>query len=490
MIFSPELVSWPLYFVAEVLQTQAGPEESGDLVLFFGRFHPFLVHLPIGFLLLAALLEWAGSFERHRELRHAVPFTLLAGFLGSLAAAVTGWLLSTAGGYGEQALSAHRLLGFAVLLLSLVAWLLRITRYGEPLFRRLFHATLVLMIVSVIAAGHYGGSLTHGSDYLFRYMPDTLRSLVGVELLEEEEEIALLEDLDTAHVYEDVIAPIIRTRCESCHNPDRTEAGLLLTSRDLLMEGGESGPPVIAYDAPESDLYRRLLLPARDEERMPPRGRRQLTNDQIRLIEWWIEQGAPADGVVSELETEGAIGAILERLTIGGQHFFDRTQVAPPDRESIARAVERGYRISPVVEGRYFLQVRLSASFRQIDSGALELLLPLADQITWLDLSRAELEDGELGVLSRFEHLTRLDLRQTAVADPAIAAIATLPELEYLNLYGTAVTDRGLEKLHGLRNLRSLYIWQTDVSEEGVRALQQSLPDLYINRGVTADSGA
>ena len=31
---------------------------AADLGLFFGRLHPLIVHLPIGFLLLAAVLEW------------------------------------------------------------------------------------------------------------------------------------------------------------------------------------------------------------------------------------------------------------------------------------------------------------------------------------------------------------------------------------------------------------------------------------------------
>ena len=39
-----------------------------NLLLFFGRLHPLVVHLPIGILLLLALLELAGRWSRFPRL--------------------------------------------------------------------------------------------------------------------------------------------------------------------------------------------------------------------------------------------------------------------------------------------------------------------------------------------------------------------------------------------------------------------------------------
>lgn len=475
-----------------IQEVEPAEEGASDLTLFFGRFHPFLVHLPIGFLLFAFLLEFASMFRRFEHLNHAVPFALLIGFLSGVIAGTTGFLLSSGGGYGEDILSAHRWLGISVIVLSLVAFLLRITLYDNHIFRRIFRGTLIIMVMVVMAAGHYGGSLTHGTDYLFRYMPETLQSMLGIQLSDDDEQIALIEDLDSAVVYDDIIEPIIKTRCESCHNPDRREGELLLTSYQRLMDGGESGAVITARNADQSELYRRLILPASDDDRMPPSGRRQLTHDQISLIAWWIDLGAPSGTLISELDIQSDISGILQKLTVGGQSFFARTEVPEADEDSIAKARAFGFRVSKIADDLEFLQVGVSQSVNSINSEDMELLLPLAPQITWLDLSRVHVTDNDLTRLSEFRHLTRLSLQRTDISDSTLHKAGSLENLEYLNVYATQITDEGLEYLKNLRNLRSLYLWQTNVSHEAVSDLQNSLPDIHINfgesHGIVADS--
>lgn len=458
--------------------------DESDLLLFFGRFHPVLVHLPIGFLLFACLLELAGLFKRYESLKEAVPFALLMGVISAFVAGATGYMLSEGGGYGEKALEIHQWMGISVIVLSLAAFLLRITLYEQKLYRRLFRILLVVMAAVVIGTGHFGGSLTHGADYLFRYMPESVRSWIGVEPEIEEEEIALIENLDTAVVYENVIAPIIKTRCQSCHNPDRTEGELLMTSFDQLMAGSENGPVIVEHQPEASELYKRLRLPERDEDRMPPRGRRQLTSDQIKLIGWWIEQGAPSSAMVSEVSAGEEISEILQSLTVDGQDFFEKVQVPMADQKLVENLENEGFRISPISEGLSFLEVRLPNSMRTIRAEEFELLLPLSEQITWLDLSRTDVSDSDLRRLSDFRHLTRLSLQQTAITDSTLAAIGSLEHLEYVNLYGTDITDRGLQHLQSLPSLKSLYLWQTRVNREAIEELKSKRTGVYVNMGV------
>jgi hypothetical protein len=61
---------------------------------------------------------------------------------------------------------------------------------------------------------------------------------------------------------------------------------------ELLMEGGDSGPPVIAGSLEKSDLYRRITLPTDDEEFMPTDGKPALKSDEVKLIAEWIIAGA------------------------------------------------------------------------------------------------------------------------------------------------------------------------------------------------------
>jgi len=407
---------------------------------------------------------------------------LLMGGISGIAAGVTGYLLSGSGGYGEDLVSTHQWLGISVVVLSFVALLMRSYLYARKRGRVLFRIVLVVLVLMVMGTGHYGGSLTHGPDYLFRYMPEPMRSWIDVEAIEEEQ-IELIGDLDEALVYDNVIAPIIRTRCQSCHNPDRREGEFLMTSFDQLMAGGESGPAIVEHQPEDSELYTRLLLPERDDKRMPPRGRRQLTGDQVKLIRWWIEQGAPSSARVTEVNAEEEISDILLSLTVQGQDFFERTQVLPADQQVVENLETKGFRISPISEGMAFLQVRLSKSKTTLRAEEFEQLLPLSEQITWLDLSRTDVGDSDLKRLSDFKNLTKLSLQQTAVTDSTLAVIGSLEHLGYLNLYGTDITDQGLRHLQTLPSLKSLYLWQTNVTEEGVKNLKEKLPDLNVDTG-------
>lgn len=459
---------------------------NSDLTLFIGRFHTLLVHLPIGFLLMAFLMEYLSIMKRFEHLGSSVPFVLILGFLSGLFSVITGLLLSDGGGYSMELLNLHKWLGIVTLVLSLAAWLLRVILYHDPLYKRIYRIVLAAMTLTLIGAGHYGGSLTHGPDYLFRYMPEPARSWIGVQE-EEPEQLALIEDLNAALVYHHVIEPIFVARCQSCHDPDRTEGNLLVTSYTNLMAGGDSGTIIKPFQKDNSELYRRLLLPDRDNERMPPRGRTQLTADQIKLIGWWIDQGAPDQTVVTELEATLEIENILLSMTPAGQHFFDRISVPHASIERIEAAINRGFRISPVAEDLAFLQVGVQQSKNEITGEDMGFLLPLAEQITWLNLSRTSITEDAVSRFSEFHHLTRLYLQNSTITDGALAEISLLKHLEYLNIYGTDVGDAGLAYLEPLEQLRSLYLWQTHVSRQAIADFKSTRTGLKVNTGVSSD---
>lgn len=468
--------------MAALLQTGDG----GDWVLFLGRFHPLLVHFPIGLLLFAVLLEFLSRVKGYEGIGAAVPVALLAGALTGLASGVTGYMLSTGGGYGESTLGWHKWLGIASVVLAFLAWGLR--HYGQKhaVGALLYRPVLVVMALVVSVAGHFGGSLTHGSDYLFRYMPQPLKMVFNIEFTEQDEQIPLIATLDSAYVYRDIIHPIFETRCVSCHNPDRSEGNYIMTSLEQVLAGGDGGAAVALASAQGSELYRRLLLPERDEHRMPPRSRRQLTNDQIHLIRWWIDQGMSQDARIEGMQIEESVLAMLNKLTVDGQPFFSRTRVPEPDKRLVEQLNAQGYIIYRVSETLPFLQVSFLNSFTAVSVEDLERLLPLAPQITWLDLSRTETADEHMAVLGRFVNLTRLNLAHTLVTDQGMAAFSSLPNIEYLNLFATAITDDGLPSLEHVSALRDVYVWQTGVSDRGARLLEEMHPNLQVHYRASA----
>ncbi|MBD0260427.1 MAG: hypothetical protein ICV83_32320, partial [Cytophagales bacterium] len=148
-------------------QTGTGAEPP-EILTFLGRFHPLLVHIPIGFLFVAFMLEVFSRLQRYRELRHAVTFILLLGMVSAVLSAVMGYFLSLSGGYEADTLFWHQWLGIGVAALSVLAYVLKVNADRRPAFPggRVYFPVFVLAVFLTMGAGHYGGALTHGSDYL------------------------------------------------------------------------------------------------------------------------------------------------------------------------------------------------------------------------------------------------------------------------------------------------------------------------------------
>ncbi len=86
------------------------------------------------------------------------------------------------------------------------------------------------------------------------------------------------------------IAPLLIRRCVECHQEREPSGNLLLTTRDGLLKGGDSGLAVDLKAATESLLLHRV----RDGE-MPPENQgksQRLPATEIELLERWIAAGA------------------------------------------------------------------------------------------------------------------------------------------------------------------------------------------------------
>ena len=75
-------------------------EEAFRWAAFFGPFHMVVLHYPIGFLTLAAILELWAMFRPAGPGRQALGLVLPLTAAASVAAAVLGWLRAGEGGFG------------------------------------------------------------------------------------------------------------------------------------------------------------------------------------------------------------------------------------------------------------------------------------------------------------------------------------------------------------------------------------------------------
>ena len=464
-----------------------------DLTMFLGRFHPLLVHLPIGFLVIAFLMEAFSRFPKFAQLKHGTSFVLLLGAISAAITAVLGYLLSLGGGYDQETLFWHQWLGIGVAVIATLAYMLknnaRLQRY--PAAAKAYLPALALCALVLMGAGHYGGSLTHGSDYLTQYMPPTMRKIAGLPPPPVKVVSKSITNVQEALVYNDIIYPILDTRCVSCHNPSKKKGDLRMDGPEQLMKGGKKGKVLVAGDPDQSELIKRLLLPEEDDHHMPPKGKTPLTPEQIALVHWWIETGAPFDKKVAQLKVSPEAKKALASLG-GGQPgqpagIFAR-KVPAADPKTVAQLQQHGFQVMTIAQDNHFLQAKYLSATNPFGAGEMQTLLPLSKQLTWLDLSNTRDLSPGLAGLGKLTNLTRLHLENSTVTDADLAHLKGLNNLEYLNLYGTGITDEGLKQLAVLKNLKSLYLWKTRVSPEGIQALQKQLPDLRVDTGVEPET--
>jgi hypothetical protein len=86
------------------------------------------------------------------------------------------------------------------------------------------------------------------------------------------------------------IVPILQNRCLSCH-AETASGGLQLTTRELFVQGGDSGPAIVAGQSQESRLIQLIAAPTDADEKMPPEGSR-LSAEQVGKFRRWIDAGA------------------------------------------------------------------------------------------------------------------------------------------------------------------------------------------------------
>ena len=123
---------------------------------------------------------------------------------------------------------------------------------------------------------------------------------------------------DSVICFESEILPIFQSNCakSGCHDAATHEEGYVLDSYNGIMEGIEPRDP------DESEIYEVITEKDKDK-RMPQPPNAPLTDQQIGLIERWINEGAQnttncSSGCNTELFTySGAVRPILDLHCIG-----------------------------------------------------------------------------------------------------------------------------------------------------------------------------
>ncbi len=451
-------------------------ETPSDIILFFGRIHPLVVHFPIGFLLLAVLAEISVKWPKFEPLKTFIQYLWGLGALSAFFAVLFGYLLSLSGDYNEGTIFWHKWSGVAVLLFSMVIYYISKKRIKIPFYGNSILVTLVL--ITIFYTGHLGGNLTHGSTYLLEYAPNPVRNLAGLPNKTIPRKKVTV--LDSADIYLDLISPIMNNRCVSCHNGDKKKGGLQLNNFSDLMKGGENGEVIIPGDINTSDLFRRITLSPAHDDFMPTEGKRPLTDDEVALIGWWINREAPSMGYFTALGPDKEMIDNVNRQLNLDHNKFLREKVQAPNIQIIDSLSHQGFILNLLMRDNYYLEANFSLSEKELATNSMEMLVQIKDQLIWLNMSNSNVTDKDLEKIGQMENLIKLNLSGNKISDNGLIHLEKLKNLESLNLFDTEVSNKLLIIIPKFTHLKRLYLSKSNATREIVAQLQKENKKLKI----------
>ncbi|MEI7586640.1 chitobiase/beta-hexosaminidase C-terminal domain-containing protein [Runella sp.] len=428
-----------------------------------GRMHPMLLHLPIGLLILAGML-WV--FRKEFE---GVNFNKLFGFILSFTAltaaltALMGFFLSREEGYTADLLNWHKYTGIG---LSFLTYGLVLVHQQAVERNLIFNTFLAFSGVILAVTGHFGASLTHGENYLFP--------------VKERENAPLIITEDTP-VFEAAVQPILKAKCFQCHNEQKTKGELLMTTVAGLLKGGKNGPIWVAGNALNSHIIQRANLPLDDKKHMPPKGKAQLTPQEISLLTAWVQSGADVKKPLKALAANDPLKAFLEK----GERKTENAAVYnfAPASESTLEKLNNPFRVvfpiahnSPALQADFFVR-------QMYKSEQLGELSDIKKQLVVLNLSNMPIKDEDLATIAQFENLEKLNLNNSEITGATLSKFQTLTKLQSLSLSGTKVTATSLQSLGTMPNLTEVFVWNTPILEKELAELKKRHPKTVFELG-------
>lgn len=426
-----------------------------------GRLHPLIVHLPIGILLLAVAFEWLS--RRRASLRAATDLAFQIGAGAAVFACLSGWILANDGEYASDTLDRHRWLGIGTAVLATLACFFK---------KRLIISTLMAVVLT--AAGHFGGTLTHGAGFL-TVSPQA------------EKTATLPADLQQARAYADLVAPILREKCGACHGSTKQKGGLRLDSEAAIVQGGKNGPVLRLDESGGSPLLERCLLPLAHEDHMPPKEKPQLGAAELELLKWWIAQGADFQREVSELAQPPAVQAAL--AAFGGnipngvaEPRWPTAATGPAPTATVEQLRQAGVVVLPIAQGSNWLSISF-VNLPQPPDSIFSSLEKIAPQVAALNVSHCEVPESAWQTIGKMLNVRQLNAENSSISDASAIHLQSLRQLQSLNLVHTSISATGLKNLIGLAALRRIFIYQTQIPRTEWAGLSAAFPQAVIDTG-------
>ncbi len=423
-----------------------------------GRMHPLLLHLPIGmFVMLCLILGLKKEGDDSTYIKYTEVLLPITVFITLLTALFGLFLGAEKDSYVTNEIALHKNTGFAFAI-----FLYLFSLAFERLTTLYKYIALGSGLILLLVAGHNGGNITHGKDFLFP----------------QKEVIADVSKSDNPIVYTALIKPIIEKKCVACHGKEKSKNGLLMSDTSSFIKGGKNGSSFIAGNADSSLMIKYINLPNDHKLHMPPSGKTQLTKDEIVLLTKWINSGASFTKKYKDYKAQDLFAIYLS-------NFFNQNK--KPAKiypfEALAKkeidAMNTSYRSvnplcqsCPAVEATYLLANEYSTE-------KVKELSKIKTQLVELNMTNIPVSDADLDIINGFSSLEKLILNGSKITDAGVLKLNNLQNLESISIINTKVTSKIDAIFSKLQKLQNVYCDVNSVSEKEQEIWQKKFPKIH-----------
>ncbi len=435
-----------------------------------GRMHPLMLHFPITLLLL--YIFWTFFIVKRNSKNELFDimgnWLLLIAALSAATTAIMGLFLSKEAGYESESLQLHKWSGIFVSIISFIWY-----SYQHKIKRInwLNISIAGISFTAIIFTGHLGAEISHGNNFLLApVIPEKLQQKVLME---------------NAAIYTNMVQPILKSKCYSCHNTKKANGQLIMETETLLLKGGKSGKLWNNTQAGYGLLLNRVHLPTDAKKHMPPVGKPQLTEQEINILYSWIKSGANFKTKVIDLAENDTLRIIAN--TLFNTIETDDYDFPAADDKKI-KNLHANYRVvAPLAKGSPALNVAFFSAQSYLPEQLKELLL-VKEQVVSLSLNKMPIKDEELKIIGQFTNLRKLNLSFTLITGAMFNELNNLKELRQLTLSGTLIQKNDILKLSSLTKLSHIYIWNTSLTEADISTLKKILNNITFEKGFKGDT--
>ena len=272
---------------------------ENTFVFFLGRFHPILLHLPIGGLIALFVMEMVNGYRPKLNLDSGCKILLWFSIITIIPTTILGFFLASNASYDDELLNIHKWLGLLTAFTCIWLYFLR-NRDNKKSIKQ-YRYVLYSDVIFLSLAGHFGGMLTHGEDYLTKYMPEGMKNVFNID--QEENYLVVERKTDPSSIeltyYTNEVQPVIENYCYKCHGEEKQKGEMRFDNLDWDMVNGFDGEKW------------NLMLNEINLGEMPPDDQDQLSNEERKILVDWISKNLEIATAAKQKDNK----TVMRRLT-------------------------------------------------------------------------------------------------------------------------------------------------------------------------------